>query len=395
MALLPLGASAEVDGWVLARRADGVEVYTRDVEGSALKEFRASAVVPAPLAAVVGWWRDPTTYTQWINRCVEARRVEVDSGATANYLRFDFPFPASDRDVVIGAKTLQDSPKQAVFEGRNVDGLVPEVSRLVRIPMLSSRWEFHADGDGATRAVYQQRMDAGGRLPAFLMKRATVDNPFRTLLGQLRYAEANPPPCRLRNSGRLGRDHAVAQRVEHVRERVPLELLNQEIGNEEIRLQVDLVDREGVGSVRSPGQQGPGAVVALVVPAHQRPAALEAAVGQVPLDRADLRVQVAEGEGQGDLESTQCRIPLPALLDAALHARHELVEVLAVADRRPDLRRLRADQGGGAHRQVGSPAAARQQDQIALLESLRVAQAEGGRGAGRGCAEQPAGEVRK
>ncbi len=194
VALLPLGASAEADGWVLARRADGVEVYLRDVEGSALKEFRASAVVPAPLAAVVGWWRDPTTYTQWINRCVEARRVEVDSGATANYLRFDFPFPVSDRDVVIGAKTLQDSPKQAVFEGRNVDGLVPEVSRLVRIPMLSSRWEFHADGDGATRVLYQQRMDAGGRLPAFLMKRAAVDNPFRTLLGLIRYAEANHSP---------------------------------------------------------------------------------------------------------------------------------------------------------------------------------------------------------
>ena len=68
------------------------------------------------------------------------------------------------------------------------------MSRLVRIPMLSSRWEFHADGDGATRVVYQQRMDAGGRLPAFLMKRATVDNPFRTLLGLIRYAEARHSP---------------------------------------------------------------------------------------------------------------------------------------------------------------------------------------------------------
>ena len=192
--LLALEAAAEEDDWALAKREDGVEVYTRDVEGSASREFRASAVVPAPLAAVVAWWRDPSTYTRWINRCAEARRIEVDTGANANYLKFDFPFPASDRDVVVRAQKVEESANRVVFEGRNVDGLVPEVSGVVRIVMLRSRWEFRARGDAATEVVYRQHMDAGGRLPAFILKRAAVDSPFQTLRGLIRYAEANRSP---------------------------------------------------------------------------------------------------------------------------------------------------------------------------------------------------------
>ncbi len=192
--LLALEAAAEEDDWALAKREDGVEVYTRDVEGSASREFRASAVVPAPLATVVGWWRDPSTYTRWINRCAEARRIEVDTGANANYLKFDFPFPASDRDVVVRAQKVEESANRVVFEGRNVDGLVPEVSGVVRIVMLRSRWEFRARGDAATEVVYRQHMDAGGRLPAFILKRAAVDSPFQTLRGLIRYAEANHSP---------------------------------------------------------------------------------------------------------------------------------------------------------------------------------------------------------
>ena len=145
-------------------------------------------MVPAPLPQVLDWFRDPSTYTKWIDSCVEARRVE---GTDANYLKFDFPFPASDRDVVLRATPLEESPTAVVYSGENVDGLVPEVSGLVRIQMLKSRWEFRARDDDTTAVLYRQHMNAGGRLPAFILNRAAVDNPLGTLRGLVRYAEAN------------------------------------------------------------------------------------------------------------------------------------------------------------------------------------------------------------
>ena len=174
--------------WTLAKSADGVEVYNRDVPGSAFKELRANALVPAPLREVVAWYQDPSTYPEWIDRCAEARRVETGQGVGANYLRFDFPFPASDRDVVLRARTQVETANEVIFDVENVDGLVPETSGVVRIPLLVARWEFRSHGDGATEVVYRQRMEAGGRLPAFIVNRSSVDSPYGTLVGLARYA---------------------------------------------------------------------------------------------------------------------------------------------------------------------------------------------------------------
>jgi hypothetical protein len=63
------------------------------------------------------------------------------------------------------------------------------VPGLVRVPRTRSRWEFRAQGENATAVVYQQHLDPGGMLPAFILNRAAVDNPLGTLRGLARYAE--------------------------------------------------------------------------------------------------------------------------------------------------------------------------------------------------------------
>jgi hypothetical protein len=142
------------------------------------------------MAQVVAWWQDPTTFTQWIDSCVEAHSVGAGDGVRASYFKFDFPFPASDRDVVLRVVEIESMPDRVVMESRSTDGLVPKVDGLVRIPMLVGRWEFRARDERSTAITYRQHMDVGGRLPAFLLNRATVDNPIGTLSGLVRYAES-------------------------------------------------------------------------------------------------------------------------------------------------------------------------------------------------------------
>ena len=184
------GVQAE-DDWTLAKSKDGVEIYTREVPGSVFKEFRATVQIPAPLARVVEWYQDPSTYPEWIDRCAEARRVETAAGGPANYVRFDFPFPATDRDVVLRGQPSVQTPTKVVFEVTNIDGAVPETPGVVRIPMIRGRWEFRSHGDDATDVIYSQHMDAGGKLPAVLVNRAAVDNPYNPLRGLARYAARN------------------------------------------------------------------------------------------------------------------------------------------------------------------------------------------------------------
>jgi hypothetical protein len=173
VALTPTPVAGEEDDWKHARTKAGVAVHTRAVPGSIFKEFRATGVVPAPMARVVAWWHDPTTFTQWIDSCVEARSVDAGEGVRASYLKFDLPFPASDRDVVLRAVEIESTPDRVVMESRSTDGVVPEVDGLVRIPMMIGRWEFRARDERSTAITYRQHMDAGGRIPAFVLNRAT------------------------------------------------------------------------------------------------------------------------------------------------------------------------------------------------------------------------------
>ena len=57
---------------------------------------------------------------------------------------------------------------------------------------MRGRWQFDSHPDG-TEVVYQQHMDAGGSLPAFIVNRATVDNPIGTLAGLSAYARDHAP----------------------------------------------------------------------------------------------------------------------------------------------------------------------------------------------------------
>ena len=185
--LLTASGMADDADWHHARSAHGVEVETRAVAGSAFQEFRARTVVPAPLEQVVGWWRDPSTFTSWVNSCMEARAVDAGKDVRATYLRFDFPFPASDRDVVLRAVEIEAGPERVIVESHHVAGAVPEIEGLVRMPAMRGRWQFTAH-PGGTEVIYRQHMDAGGDLPAFIVNRATVDNPIGTLAGLAAYA---------------------------------------------------------------------------------------------------------------------------------------------------------------------------------------------------------------
>lgn len=198
LVLLAVGLShpavADDEGWEHARSAGGVQVFTREVPGSAFREFRATHTIPASMREVVAWWHDPATFTRWIDSCVEAHRVDAGEGIDASYLKFDFPFPASDRDVVLRSVEIERGPEHIVLESQSLDGVFPAAKGLVRMPRLRGRWEFRALDDATTAVVYRQHMDAGGRLPGFIVNRVTVDNPIGTLLGLARFAESQTPP---------------------------------------------------------------------------------------------------------------------------------------------------------------------------------------------------------
>ena len=66
---LPALGAPPGPGWELAKQGEGIEVYTRPVEGMDAKEFLGVADVDAPVDVVLEVFRDVPSFPGWYGFC--------------------------------------------------------------------------------------------------------------------------------------------------------------------------------------------------------------------------------------------------------------------------------------------------------------------------------------
>lgn len=183
-ALLPAFAhAAAAEDWRLDRDKDGIQVYTRAVEGSELREFRAEMTVDAGVEQALRLLDDTDNLVNWLADCKKSERVEQIGEFTAvNYVQYDQPWPVSDRDMYVHSQAhINQEEGSAKVTLRGLPDYKPEKRGMVRIPHLKGSWSFTPTEDGKTRVVYQVLAKPGGSVPAFLANRAATDAPLETL----------------------------------------------------------------------------------------------------------------------------------------------------------------------------------------------------------------------
>ncbi|MCG8432457.1 MAG: START domain-containing protein, partial [Gammaproteobacteria bacterium] len=113
LSLFPLltNAAAEEDGWELKRDREGIQVYTRDVEGSPYDEVRTVTIADdVRLTSFVALIADAEACPDWADRCAESYVVDqVSDTEVYVYTHNDMPFPVRDRDVVSHVIWTQDA----------------------------------------------------------------------------------------------------------------------------------------------------------------------------------------------------------------------------------------------------------------------------------------------
>ena len=171
------------DGWELAKDSEGIQIFTRRVEGSDFKEFRCTTTMDAALTALVAVYQDVDAYAEWMPNTSEVRMLEVQGDtAHVHYLVNPAPWPVADRDAVYRFRYSQaSSSKMVTIEMDGLPDLIPEESGRVRIPRAGGFYRFTPMGDGRVRVVFQLQVEPGGNIPAWLVNWRIVDGPFKTL----------------------------------------------------------------------------------------------------------------------------------------------------------------------------------------------------------------------
>jgi hypothetical protein len=178
-------AQAETSAWELEKEDEDIKlkVFTREIDGSNLKEFKGEMLVETEMTTLAALLLDGQSAPKWMHQCEKFEVVEqIDPLSAVVYFINGAPWPVSDRDAVISSSMSQDPETLVVTI--NVTALpdrLPEDDDYVRIPRMAGFWSFTPADNGQILVRYQVHAEPGGSLPDWLANSVVVDTPYHTM----------------------------------------------------------------------------------------------------------------------------------------------------------------------------------------------------------------------
>ncbi|MCO5167166.1 MAG: START domain-containing protein [Planctomycetes bacterium] len=182
--LVPVALAAGEGRWEHIAREQGVDVYRREVAGSALVAFKGVTVVEAPLERVLWVLAENDRRTEWIDLCAESRVLErVSEHESVIYQRYALPWYLSDRDYVFRARAVreQDGAVRLLMASCEHPAAPPTVG--VRARLLESTYVLTPLGERRTRVAVEIHTDPCGMVPDWLVNVVQKSWPLKTLQG--------------------------------------------------------------------------------------------------------------------------------------------------------------------------------------------------------------------
>jgi hypothetical protein len=169
--------------WELAKDANNIKIYTRDVEGSKFKEYKGTMEIEASLSALVALVDDIAAHPSWIHTGTEGRLLKrVSQKESFTYSINGAPWPVSDRDAVVRNYIQQDpATLEVTITITAFPNYIPEEPGLMRVRKINGYWYFNPLTDGRVQVIYQVHNEPGGKIPSWLVNSIVITQPYHTL----------------------------------------------------------------------------------------------------------------------------------------------------------------------------------------------------------------------
>lgn len=169
--------------WTLAKNEDGIKVYTRQIEGSSLKEFKGETQIKGTIESFVALLRDVPNFHLFFESAMNPKLLKLQGDTLQiHYLQTKAPWPVSNRDGVYQYLYQYNANQKELLVGLKA---LPTYSKkeadFVRVPEASGFWKAKQVTSTEISVVYQLHANPGGSLPAWLANSSSIDLPFNTL----------------------------------------------------------------------------------------------------------------------------------------------------------------------------------------------------------------------
>lgn len=184
------------EGWNFKNEKDGVKVYYKKTDD--VHEIKLVTSLKSSLSALVQLFSEVDDYTKWGYKLSEAKLLKrVSEKEFYYYSKLDFPWPLSDRDLILRTKLEQDSTTKHVTSISTArHDYLPENKDVVRIKTTTTKWTLVPGTGGWVYVEYYINSNPAGNIPDWLVNmaidvgpRMTIKN-MRSILQQPKYQTA-------------------------------------------------------------------------------------------------------------------------------------------------------------------------------------------------------------
>lgn len=183
-----LGHNSHAQAWELKKDTDSIKVFTREVNRSSIKEFKAIGNVAANSETILSILKDVPSYTQWIEDVKYTNTVSSSENHLSFYYQMNLPWPAKDRDLCLDMEITRLDKSITVMLTSNPD-LVPMDKDFIRILLVEGQWVITALDEQNSEVEHQFLADPEGSLPAWIVNLFAVDSPHQTMKNLREYVK--------------------------------------------------------------------------------------------------------------------------------------------------------------------------------------------------------------
>jgi hypothetical protein len=168
---------------------DGVKVWTFKKPGNAVVNFSARTVVESTLSGAVGIVMDTDHISDWAPYIGNILMLDRNNQNGEFKLRvdIDFPFPLSNRDVVLAGRIHQNADGTVNITNKVIeDPRAPVRDKFIRLDRYEGSWTFRSLPKTAAGKPQVEVTNSGyaypnGLLPIFIINMFVQEQPFEML----------------------------------------------------------------------------------------------------------------------------------------------------------------------------------------------------------------------
>jgi hypothetical protein len=184
------------DGWSLRKDKDGVKVYYKQT--SDVHEIKLATSLKIPMSGIIQLFAEVENYPKWGYKVMESRLLQrISDTEMYYYSRLDFPWPMSDRDLIMHTKLTQDPVSRRITATSvAVPDYIPVIKDVERMRNAHTQWTLVPGNGGWVYVEYYIYSHPGGNIPDWLVNmaidvgpRETIKN-IRDIIQQHRYQTA-------------------------------------------------------------------------------------------------------------------------------------------------------------------------------------------------------------